>query len=156
MEADPRIELTLDLARQDLANQFGAVDELRARVGSLIAAAAIATSFLSAQTFTKASGFPAAAWVGATAAASLIGVCVYILWPRNWQGDSVDTTEMLASVDSGAYGDIDQMCRTVAYYTRRHYLTNRGTLRHLYRLFIVALALLVIDFGAWFAALIGA
>jgi hypothetical protein len=59
-EPDPRIEVVWTLAQQDLTNQFAALDELRARVGSLLAAAAIATGFLSAQSFSTTNGFPSA------------------------------------------------------------------------------------------------
>jgi hypothetical protein len=152
-EPDPRVEVVWTLAQQDLTNQFAALDELRARVGSLLAAAAIATGFLSAQSFSVTNGFPFGAWIASIAAAALVAVCGYVLSPRKWQGGSVDPTIMLDDIKLGAYPDLSALQQHMISFANDCVVKNQPKLRWRYRAFTLAIILLVIDFAGWILAL---
>jgi hypothetical protein len=98
-EPDPRVEAVWTLARTQLASQVATIDELRARVGTLIAAAAIATGFLAGQALNTNHGMPAGAWVGTIAGFAVLVGCGIILWPRNWAGQFVNTAAILDNID---------------------------------------------------------
>jgi hypothetical protein len=128
---------------------MAAVDELRARVGTLISAAAIATGFLAGQALDTTHGVPAGAWLWMAAAFAVILSCAYILLPRKWAGLSINTTIMLEDIDNLPSETISQFQRRMTVYARTHLEANKARLRKLYWAFSSALALLCIDFAGW-------
>jgi hypothetical protein len=77
--------LAYEEATRALDEQQRAVDELRARAGTLFAAAAIATSFFGGQVLHRGH-VPAIAWVAIACFIALAFCVLAILWPRrDWQ-----------------------------------------------------------------------
>src|SRR6476646_3580199 len=74
-------DVTLEEARRAMDFQVAALDELRARTGILLAAAAVSGSFLGAATARASIGFGFLA--GAAVVAFVLGVafCIVVLWP---------------------------------------------------------------------------
>ena len=148
-EPDPRVAAVWELAQADLAAQMSAVDELRARVGTLVAAAAIATGFLASQALSAHHRFPAGAWVAIGAAGALIVACVWILKPRAWAGQSTDTATLFENIDVRPDDQIDDFQRQMAGFARKQFEINRTRLQHLYWVFTAALVFLCADFAGW-------
>jgi hypothetical protein len=153
-EPDPRVEITLAMAQGQLAAQMSAVDELRSRVGTLIGAGSIATGFLAGQALNTTHGVPAGAWLGMGAAFALILACAWILKPREWAGQAVDTTIMLEDIRNWPDESIDDFRRRMTGYARREFTTNRPRLERLYWVLSVALGFLCLDFAGWLWVLI--
>lgn len=148
-EPDPRVEIVWNLAQSQLAAQVAAVDELRARVGTLIAGAAIATGFLAGQALDTRHGVSGGAWVGIGGACALLLACVIILWPRKWAGQSVDTPMLFVRIGNKPGEPVGDFQRYMAGKARTHFETNRKCLKWLYWIFSAALVFLATDFGGW-------
>jgi hypothetical protein len=71
----------LEEARRAINTQVSALDELRARTGVLLAAAAVSGSFLGSATADN--GVSLSFWGGAAVVAFVLGVfsCIVVLWP---------------------------------------------------------------------------
>jgi hypothetical protein len=146
--ADERLAAAWTLALGDLDTQRASVDELRTRVGVLIAAAGIATSVLSSNALAKTKGVPVGAVVGTCAAAALVCVCIGILWPRKWKGHYTRAHRLhRLYVDTGT--DLDYMHRDMALHASRDYWENQQRLDRMYNWYAAALLLLLVDFAGW-------
>jgi hypothetical protein len=78
---EPYEDVILEEARRAINVQVSALDELRARTGVLLAAAAVSGSFPGAATADN--GVSLGFWGGAAVVAFVLGVafCVVVLWP---------------------------------------------------------------------------
>lgn len=152
-EPDPRVEIVWTLAQTQLASQVATIDELRARVGTLIAAAAIATGFLAGQALDTKHGMPAGAWLGIVAAFAVLVACGIILWPRNWAGLFMNTSTALENIDNQPGQRIDDFQRYMTEKATEKVKVNEGRLEQLYWVFSAALVFLFIDFAGWIWAL---
>jgi hypothetical protein len=142
------------MAQGQLAAQVASIDELRSRVGTLVSAASVATGFLAGQALDTSHGVPAGAWLGIVSAFALILACAYLLKPREWAGQSVDTTVMLEDIASMPNETIAEFQQRMAGYARAHFVANREALKQMYWVFTGALLLLCADFAGWIWALV--
>lgn len=138
-----------------LEDQERAVVELRARAGTLIAAAAITTSFFGGQTLVK-HNTTAAAWI-AIGCFVLLGFAVLlVLWPRRDWEFSLAPDQFIATYLEPAEGEplaLHLIERDLALHMGRSAEQNRRQLRTLMGVFRVGAALLVIEVLAWVVAL---
>ena len=153
-DPDPRVGIVWALAQSQLSAQVGAVGELRSRVGILISGAAIATGFLAGQALDAKHGVPGGAWLGIGGGVALLVVCIVILWPRTWAGQSVNTTTVLEDIGRRPDDRVDDFQRYMTGFAMTQFRVNEGRLKFLYGLFSVALICLGVDFAGWIWALV--
>jgi hypothetical protein len=146
---DPRPEMAYQMALSQLAAQFAAVDELRARVGVVLSGAAIATGFLAGQALNTSVGIPGPAWLGISAGLALIVCSAIILWPREWDGQTQDADVVLRDVEAKPDRDMVEYYATLAGFAMQAVVSNRTRLRALYSFFSLSLGLMVLDFAGW-------
>jgi hypothetical protein len=151
-EPDPRIEIVWEQAQANLTRQFAGIDELRARVGTLIAAWAVATGFLASQAV-DGHHLKAGVWLGLSSSVLFVALCVFVLVPREWEGESIDINDVLVAVDDYPNETLDEFRRRMAGYAQTHFTTNSKRLKWLYRALTAALLALCGDLGGWIWAL---
>lgn len=143
-------------AQRGLEDQERTVVELRARAGTLIAAAAITTSFFGGQTLIR-HDIGAFGWA-AIGCFVLLGFAVLlILWPRRDWEFSLAPSEFIATYLEPAEGDpleIHLIQRDLALHMGRSAELNRRQLRILMMAFRLGVLLLVTEVLAWFVALV--
>ena len=138
-------------ATRALDEQERAVDELRARAGTLFAAAAIATSFFGGQVLHRGH-VPAMAWVAIGCFVALGGAILAILWPRRDWEFALSPTLLISTYIEPAAGnpvDLPAIHRDLALHMDRSATQNREQLRVLMAVFRGGVALLVIEMIAW-------
>lgn len=133
-KVDEAIELALDEARRALTYQAGAVDELRARTGLLLAAASLSASFLG----------PAGADEGDLGTCGIlallafmvaVGTSLFILWPRTWTFVTSPTTLLEDWADHEREEDVR---RFLAERLEGHYDGNEKEWKRLMKCFQLA------------------
>ncbi len=143
-------------ARRGLEDQERSVVELRARAGTLIAAAAITTSFFGGQTLVRG-GIAPAAWM-AIGCFVLLGFAVLlVLWPRRDWEFSLAPDEFIATYLEPADGEplaLHLIERDLALHMGRSAELNRRQLRTLMTVFRFGALLLVVEVLAWAVALV--
>ncbi len=146
---DPRIEFAFNLAQDELASGFAAIDELRGRVGTLLSAASIATGFLAGQALNTSRGIPGPAWLGIAAALLLVAASSYILWPRKWAGARRHALEVIENARNDPGQSIDDFRIEMVGFINKHVVTNDERRQWLYRAFSASLLFLCLDFAGW-------
>lgn len=155
METEKLPDLT-DLARlayetslRTLSLQDASVNELRARTGTLVAAAALVTSFLGGAAFTR-SGFDAASVVALVAFVLAIGTATWVLLPRkdqlvfSIQGSKLYEGEISADVFA-----IGETYRRLAYWLDGFHEDNDPKINRLFGFYRSATTLLLVEVVAW-------
>lgn len=149
-------ELAYQEAQRGLEDQERTVVELRARAGTLIAAAAISTSFFGGQTLLQ-HHLGTSGWI-AIGCFVLLGFAVLlILWPRHDWEFSLGPSEFIATYLEPNDGDplgIHLIQRDLALHMGRSAELNRQQLRTLMMLFRLGALLLMAEVLAWVLALI--
>lgn len=147
--------LAYEEARRALEDQEGTVTELRARAGTLIAGAAIATSFFGGQTLTGPR-IVASGWIAIACFVLLGFVVLIVLWPRHDWEFSLAPDRFIATYLEPANGDpldIHLIQRDLALHMGRSAELNRRQLRILMIAFRLGALLLVAEVLAWVVAL---
>lgn len=148
-----QVFLAYEEARRGLANDEKRLDELRSRTGSLIAATAIATSFLGAEVLSK-QGATCLAWIG-LACFALSMVCgMWVLVP---QGDWRFESNAMVWLDGWIRNDnpiteVELMAKAIDEWTRWGE-SNRSKIDNLGEVFIFACVFLLAEVGFWAWAL---
>ncbi len=143
-------------ARLGLEDQERAVVELRSRAGTLIAAAAITTSFFGGQAFAKRD-VGVAGWIAIGCFALLGCAVLLVLWPRRDWEFSLAPDEFIATYlepFEDAPLEIHMIERDLALHMGHSAALNRDQLRILMTAFRVAAVLLVAEVIAWTIALL--
>jgi hypothetical protein len=147
--------LVLEEARRTLDEQERTVAELRARAGTLISAATIATSFLGAP-FVMSGHLGPAASVAIAAFVLLSFATLATLWPR-WQFEFVLSAAQLIDVYVESIVEPPatsvRLRRELALHMDRSAQLNRARISRLTTIFRVACALLTTEILAWVAAI---
>jgi len=142
-------------ARRGLEDQERSVVELRARAGSLFAAAAIATSFFGAQTLAR-HDLDAAGWVAVGCFVLLSFAVLVMLWPRRDWSFSLEPEEFIATYLEPADGEGLEphlIERDLALHIGSSTEFNREQLNTLVTIFRFGALLLVVEVLAWVLAL---
>jgi hypothetical protein len=156
-DADPRAyELAYEEARRTLEDQERAVNDLRSRAGTLIAAAAITTSFFGGEALRHDTN--AAAWI-AIGCFVLLGLAVLlILWPTELQF-AISPQQFIETYTEPPSADplpLHRIQRDLALHMGTSAQENRRQLRELSLAFRVSAVLLLAEVVAWVVALIAA
>jgi hypothetical protein len=145
-------------ARRGLEDQERSVVELRARAGTLFAAAAIATSFFGAQTLAR-HDLDAAGWVAVGCFVLLSFAVLVMLWPRQDWELSLAPKDFIATYLEPAEGEPLEshlIERDLALHVGRSTKINREQLNTLVTVFRFGVLLLLIEVLAWVVALAAA
>jgi len=142
---DPAVyALAFDEAQRSLTRQEESLDELRSRTGTLVAAAAVAVSFLGASA--ASGGFSLAGQLGILAFIALSTLAVVILLPfHGWVFDNKVGELFSTYIEADDPADIVEMHRDLALHHAKHIADNEILLNRLYWAFRVAAGLLVLQ-----------
>ena len=142
---DPAVyALAFDEAQRSLTRQEESLDELRSRTGTLVAAAAVAVSFLGASA--ASGGFSLAGQLGILAFIALSTLAVVILLPfHGWVYDNKVGELFSTYIEADDPADIVEMHRDLALHHAKHIADNEILLNRLYWAFRVAAGLLVLQ-----------
>jgi len=142
---DPAVyALAFDEAQRSLTRQEESLDELRSRTGTLVAAAAVAVSFLGASA--ASGGFSLAGQLGILAFIALSTLAVVILLPfHGWVFDNKVGELFTTYIEADDPADIVEMHRDLALHHAKHIADNEILLNRLYWAFRVAAGLLVLQ-----------
>ena len=138
-QPEPYEDVILEEARRAINTQVSALDELRARTGVLLAAAAVSGSFLGAATADR--GVSLSFWGGAAVVAFVLGVfsCIVVLWPP---GDDAWTFVNSPKQLIEDWIKVDQEGQTLHVFLagclEEHYDKNEKRLLRLYKWFQAA------------------
>jgi hypothetical protein len=150
----PRLlaEISYQSAVHALARQEAALNELRSRTGTLLAAEALTTSFLGAAAIQEGTltlpGRLAIACFGAS-----LGIALLILVP--WRDLQFSLSGPLLYESLRACGeDEEEVYRRAARWLEVLWSRNRAAIAHLYPLFTVSVAALVLELMLWALALL--
>ena len=144
-------QLAYELASRALKEQDGALDELRSRTGTLLAAAALVASFLGARSLDNV-GFNWATVVALAAFAATALLSVYVLFPRQGLARSLSgpaVYEYFVAKDV----DVAETRRQLAYWMQDAYAGNLRLVNRLFWGFRMASAALVLEVVFWSVAL---
>lgn len=146
-EIDPLAKLIYDESVRALDVQSKALDELRSRTGTLIAATNIGSAFLGAAALKHHPATYSLNLAGFVVFAAVIVTCLFILWPRGWQF-AYEATDL-----DGAYivkrEDPTQACRSMAKGHTEHRKANRNKLKPRFIAFQLACIGLAADTALW-------
>jgi hypothetical protein len=157
---DTKEALAYEAAASAVRDQRDRLGDLRSRGGTLLAAAAIVTSFLGAEalrdTRTAASGeqVPQRAlemweYVGIGCFIGLAVMTTLILLPwRGWQ-TRLGAEKLVADYVDREDVDVARMQRNLALHLDAHHRQNKGKLAALFWLFRIAAVLLGVEVVAW-------
>lgn len=150
---DPRLAIVLSEAIRALDGQRDNLDNLRSRVGILLSAATIATSFLGGLAFDRAEvGWPGITAVGLFVLHVVLGLLV--LRPQKWTFQ----TSAKVLIDGWILKDdvsVDQLQRALARKLEHHYNANEEKLRGLWDLYGWAIVVLAAEVAMWLGELGG-
>jgi hypothetical protein len=148
MSATLLAELSYDAAIRALNLQERAVEQLRARTGTLLAASSLTATFLGAQAIQRTDGLHT---LGALALASLVsstGLCVYVLLPKAGFTFGASAVEIYESL----YGVIDddrEIQRQLVYWLDRFWRDNQNRLDELGTYYFGAAIALMLQLIFW-------
>ena len=148
MAEDARYRVVYEESIRALEDQQHALDDLRARAGILLSAAAISTSFLGGLALHTTSVGPfgwaaIVAFVGSALSISLV------LVPRTWVFH-VGAQELLSDyLETAPAADINEILRSLAFYRDRRFRTNVRRLARLLTSLRAGSVLLAIEVLMW-------
>jgi hypothetical protein len=151
-------QLAYESSVRAISDQASVLESLRSRAGTMLAAAALVTSFFGGQALVQAR-LDLEPWslVG-VAVAAFVGLAlstVVILWPFDFWF-SVSAAGMLAIVEEREDAEpvtAREAYRELALILENNYDHNLPIIRRLTWLFRVAILFLVVEVGAWIAVL---
>ncbi len=145
-------ELSYEASVRALEVQERAIDQLRARTGTLLAVSSLSASFFGAETIQRSGGLGA---FGALALISLvisIMLCIYVLLPKRGFVFSVSGPALYERLF--AYANDDQeVRRRLTYWLEEYWRANEAKLEELGRFYFAAGIALVAQLVFWSWAL---
>ena len=143
--------LAYEEARSAISSQVSTLDGLRARAGTLLAAASLVTSFLGGQALAKPAlehglivrgEVGTEGWVAIGFFILVAALTLAILWPYKWRFDMGASTILTGS-------DFNQTQTDLAEYHEQNYNLNQGKLDRLFWCFRWACLFLAAETVAW-------
>jgi hypothetical protein len=144
-------ELLYSTATRALDQQERQVTELRARTGTLLAAAALSASFLGA-TAVDRDGISIVAALAILALAGVVGLTLYVLVPHAF-GFALDVRELHQALFDDA-ADLRLVHLRVAYLPHDIRADNEARVDRLFRSFRIAAVALAVEIALWMMALV--
>ena len=147
-ETSQAYKLAYDEAVRGLAQQQSRLDDLRARAGILLSAAAIATSLLGGTALDEGN---ATAWVWGAVACFLgvSGLALVLLLPRRWEFTAVPRRIIRIYIETDDPLPVDMIQRDLALHMEDSYVRNEVGLDAMLLRFRIALGLLSLEVIAW-------
>lgn len=150
---DSRLTIAVGEAIRAIDGQQENLDNLRSRVGILLSAATIATSFLGGIALDGRSlllfGYLA---IGLFIVHIALGLS--ILWPRGWRFQTSPQLIVERWIDTQNVNE-DRIRRRLVYWADRNYTANAARLDRLWRGYAIAIAALGLEIVAWIMELGG-
>jgi hypothetical protein len=144
----PAYELAYQEGVRALSEQQAVIDGFRTRAGLLMSGAAIATSFLGGAAF--AHGTSVWSWLAVAFFVLLAGAVVAVLWPRHDWEYAVRPELLIENyIEHPQPLELPLIHRDLALHMDRAYLSNRGQLLDLVRLFRWASIFLALEVVSW-------
>jgi hypothetical protein len=144
-------DLAFEQAVRLIEHQRDAMAAVRERVGSLIAGASIATSFLGSTALRGGSEPEVWAWIAMILFGLTIGGSIFVLWARTGWEFGLDPPEILAQ---GAGANIAEVKRELTEWMEGHYDRNADKLDAIIQVFNFSALGLGLEVGAWLAAIV--
>lgn len=148
---DPRLAIVLAEAIRAIEGQKESLDGLRSRIGILLSAATIATSFLGGLVL----GDGKVGWFGVGAVGLFVLhvlVALWILWPREWKFH-MGTRIMVNEWIEKDHADEDKMRWRLARRLELNFDANAERLESVWNGYTVAIGLLGFEIAGWLAEL---
>lgn len=154
---DPRgYELAFQEGVRRLEHQESSLDELRSRSGTLLAAAALATSFLGAAALPDGQPWTTPVLVAVGAFVATIVACLVVLWPKHDWRFVNDPTKVIGDyVEDEPPATMPEIHRDLALHAESNATHNDTKLRWLYWAFDAAAVGLLVQVLAWLIAILG-
>jgi hypothetical protein len=140
-------KLGYDLALRSLGQQEGALNELRARTGTLLAASSIVASFLGSEAISRA-GFGFLGTLALTAFVVSIAGCIYVLLPKSQLVFALSGTVLLEQTFSES-GGVSEAHRRLAYWIQEFWNSNQTVLERLFTSYRLAAFALLAEVLLW-------
>ncbi len=139
----PRLEeITYNLALRALADQEGALRDLRARTGTLLTAAALIASFLGGQAIARAQ-LDVLVVLGVLAFVACVVLCIYVLLPKEGLIFAIDGPQAYQALYA-VREDEEEVHRWLTYWIQGFRSNNHATVKRLTQRFqLASLALLL-------------
>jgi hypothetical protein len=151
--ADTPVGIAFEAAKSGLERQDQALDNLRSRAATLLAAAAIVTSFLGAQALRDPRGLKGVEnweWVAIGAFVALAAAVILILLPwRNWVFGMNAAILIRDYVDPDPPRTLEWTQRNLALHLRKHFKRNKRRIDRLYWAFRFGCLFLTLEVVAW-------
>jgi hypothetical protein len=140
-------ELSYDAAIRALDLQERAVEQLRARTGTLLAASSLTATFLGAQAVQHTNGLDTVGVLALLSLTSSISLCVYILSPKGDFVFSVNALKMYE--DLFEFADENEVRRRLIYWLDEFWQSNQDKLNSLDRYYLSATLALMLQLIFW-------
>lgn len=154
---DERYEFLLGAVQRSLAQQQGSLDNLRARAGTIVAAAALVSSFFGTRVFDEPSPSVAAVVFIVVAIVALVvtlATTLRILSPYEWKWGFDGYALMTDYIEATPPVSLGNMRRGVAWHMQADVNHNVTRLDHLYKCLSLAIGALGAQVFAWGLALL--
>ena len=130
-------QLSYEAGVRALDLQERAVEQLRARTGTLLAASSLTASFLGAQAIAHSSGLGALGGLALVSLAASIGLCVYVLLPKKELTFSLNAPQVYEQLYE-VRDDEEEVRRRLAYWLEEFWQANQIKIDELGRYYLGA------------------
>lgn len=155
--SDSPLAILFEASNRSISRQQSALDNIRARAGTLLAAAAIVTSFLGAEAL-KDPGLQSNSVDRTLQLAEIVAVAAFVglaitvlavLWPRKFKFRISPKYYIGQHLEVANPWDADKLLRNLALWQEKHVEENQPKLDAMLWWFRVGALLLVIEVVAW-------
>ncbi len=152
VSADVLSELAYEAAIRALDLQERALEQLRARTGTLLAASSLTASFLGAISIQHSAGFGALDALALLAMVTSISLCVYVLLPKSGFVFSLSAPAMYEELFEFRE-DEQEIRRRLIYWLEGYWQDNQAKIDILGRYYLAAAVALIFQLILWSWAL---
>jgi hypothetical protein len=146
-------QLSYDSAVRALDLQERAVEQLRARTGTLLAASSLTASFLGLQADQRTGGLGTFGALALISLAGSIGLCVYVLLPKSRLVFSLRAPTMYEGLFELADDD-EEVRKRLIYWLEEYWQGNQRQIEILDRYYLGAAVTLMLQLVFWSCALL--
>ena len=144
------LDLSYDAAVRALDLQERAVEQLRSRAGTLLAASTLTASFLGAQAIRYTNGLGTLGGLALVSLAISIGLCVYVLLPKSGFVFGLSAPRMYEELYAKTP---EESKRRLIYWLETYWQSNQTRIESLGRYYFVAALALILQLLFWSWAL---